>query len=72
MDNRKDFLEALKDDTAYDYIANHYMEYTQTELKDIVLELLYGIHTEENRGNITNSTRSGIAEELADRWSIDE
>jgi len=44
---------------AYDFIANNYMDFTKSELKDIILEL------------ICNSDREIVVEELKDRWSFD-
>ena len=41
---------------AYDFIANNYMDFTKSELKDIILEL------------ICNSDRERVVEELKDRW----
>ena len=59
------FIKALEQDKAYDYIANNYCNYTQDELKDIILELLYGIYT-----NDTNymQTYESIIEEIKERY----
>ena len=40
----------------YDFIANNYMDFTKSELKDIILELIY------------NTDRERVIEELKDRW----
>lgn len=59
------FIKALEQDKAYDYIANNYYNYTKDELKDIILELLYGIYT-----NDTNymQTYESIVEEIKERY----
>lgn len=42
----------------YDFIANNYMDFTKSELKDIILELMY------------NSDDRDTIEELKDRWGL--
>ena len=65
MERRLDeFLESLSKDKSYDYIANNYMAFRKDELKDIILELLYAIHTDGDEDIILNSA----GEELTERW----
>ena len=65
MERRLDeFLESLSKDKAYDYIANNYMAFRKEELKDIILELLYAIHTDGDEDDILNSAGT----ELTERW----
>lgn len=40
----------------YDFIANNYIDFTKSELKDIILEL------------ICNTDKERVIEELKDRW----
>ena len=42
------FLNALEDGTEYDFIANHYWEMTNEELKTILLEYIYDPETVED------------------------
>ena len=65
MDRCKGFIEALKNGKGYDFIANHYYEFTKEELKDIALELAYGIYK-----NMPASEVLEIAEELEERWEF--
>lgn len=69
-ENLQGFLNALSDNTAYDYIANHYYEFAKDELKDIILECLYPlVQTEPNLAMLNRSKmRLSIKDELADRW----
>ena len=61
----KDFLEALDNNTAFGYIAQHYMEFTKAELKDIILECLHCIDTKD--GDFKS-----IKDELEIGWDFDE
>lgn len=65
MERRLDeFLESLIKDKSYDYIANNYMAFRKDELKDIILELLYAIHTDGDEDIILDSAGVGLTE----RW----
>ena len=68
------FLNALSDNTAYDYIANHYCEFTKDELKDIILECLYPVTQSEPNLVLMDreKTRLGIKDELEGRWDYEE
>ena len=70
----QDFLNALSDNTAYDYIANHYTQFTKDELKDVILELLYPLVKDgPNMAMVDREkTRLGIKEELEGRWDYEE
>ena len=68
------FLNALSDNTAYDYIANHYTQFTKDELKDVILELLYPLVKDGSNLAMVDreKTRLGIKEELEERWDYEE
>ena len=68
MENQEKFLRSLTEDTSYDFIANNYQDFSKTELKDIILELLYGIHTSGMEIDIITD----VASELSDRWLFNE
>lgn len=56
----KEVIKAIRNGEGYDYIANHYYEFTKEELKDIILECLFVI--DDNKAK-------DVAEELKDfRW----
>lgn len=42
-----DFVKALKDGTAYTFIANNYANLTRWELKNIILECLYNMDKDQ-------------------------
>lgn len=52
------FLQEFSKGKGYDFIANNYMDFTKSELKDIILELMY------------NSDDRDTIEELKDRWGL--
>lgn len=68
MDNLQEFLNSLSDNMAYDYIANHYYEFTKDELKDIILECLYPI---TGKNKVTPQALD-IKAELEGRWDYEE
>lgn len=59
----KEFIEVLKNnpDKAFDFISNNYYKMDKDELKDIVKELLYAIHT-----NTLKAEHDKILEDTAD------
>lgn len=63
--NEKNFIESVKKHIEYDFISKNYMDFTKTQLKDIILELLYAINTDsDNESGVLNSAIN----ELIDRW----
>ena len=42
-----EFLKALKDGTAYDFIANNYTDMSRRDLKNILLECLYNMDKDQ-------------------------
>ena len=36
-----EIINAIKEDTLYDYIANNYYQFDKYDLKDILLEIIY-------------------------------
>lgn len=58
-----EFINALREDMGYDYIANNAHNFSKDELKRIILELLYEI-TESHRPNIEN-----VIEELEEFYA---
>ena len=72
MERRLDeFLESMVKDKSYDYIANNYMNFRKEELKDIILELLYAIHTTAHTGK-EMMILADAGMELTERWDINE
>lgn len=57
----RDLITAMTNGYGYDYVANHYTEFTKEELKDIILECLYAINNEY--------TEADVAGELEDIWN---
>jgi hypothetical protein len=49
-----EFINALREDMGYDYIANNAHKFSKEELKRIILELLYEL-TETHKPNIENA-----------------
>lgn len=68
MDAREEFLKSMVQDKSYDWIANNYTRLTKEELKDVVLELLYAIHTTAHTGK-EMMVLADAGMELTERWS---
>lgn len=60
----KKAITAIRENKGYDFIANHYYEFTKDELKDIILECLYVLDIDDILDN--------IADELEERWNCNE
>lgn len=58
-----EFINALREDMGYDYIANNAHKFSKEELKRIILELLYEL-TETHKPNIEN-----VIEELEEFYA---
>lgn len=56
-----EFINALREDMGYDYIANNAHKFSKEELKRIILELLYELTEASYKPNIEN-----VIEELED------
>lgn len=59
-----EFINALKEDMGYGYIANNAHRFTKEELKRIILELLYELTNESHKPRIEN-----VIEELEDYFA---
>ncbi len=59
-----EFINALKEDMGYDYIANNAHNFSKEELKRIILELLYELTNETHKPNIEN-----VIEELEEFYA---
>jgi len=66
---REEFLDTLLSDSSYDYIANNYYKFTPEELKDIILELLYAIHTTAYLGE-EHFVLEQAKYEITERWEV--
>ena len=65
MDNvRENLIKALSEDKGYDFIANHYYEFTKEELKDMCLEFLYTLYK-------CDYDEAEVIEYLAERWDME-
>ena len=64
----KDFIKVLENNPngAYDYIANNYYKMSKEELKDVVKELLYSVHTNTTESE-HNKILKDVAEELTEQ-----
>lgn len=49
-----EFINALREDMGYGYIANNAHNFSKEELKRIILELLYELTNESHKPNIEN------------------
>lgn len=49
-----EFINALREDMGYGYIANNAHHFSKEELKRIILELLYELTNETHKPNIEN------------------
>ena len=67
-DLRKEVIEAMKQDTDYDFIANNYYKMDNTDLKDILLELLYGLYMNDKYGLEVKDT---AIDGLKERWDME-
>lgn len=56
----RDLITAIRKGYGYDYVANHYYDFTKDDLKGIILECLYVIEDADKL--------ESIAEELKDRF----
>lgn len=59
-----EFINALREDMGYGYIANNAHHFSKEELKRIILELLYELTSESHRPNIEN-----VIEELEEFYA---
>ena len=67
-DLREEVIEAMKQDTDYDFIANNYYKMDSTDLKDILLELLYGLYMNDKYGlEVKDIAIDGLKE----RWNME-
>ena len=66
-DLRKAVIESLEKDTDYDFIANNYYKMDNTDLKDILLELLYGLYMNDKYGL---EVKDVAIDGLKERWEI--
>lgn len=60
MNFRFEFVKALKENRAYNFITNHYWKMSRDTLKDICLEMLHQIDQAY--------TREELIENLEDLW----
>lgn len=69
----KEFIEVLKNnpDKAFDFISNNYYKMNKDELKDIVKELLYAIHTNTLKVE-HDKILEDTADELAEQYEEEE
>ena len=59
-----EFINALREDMGYGYIANNAQKFSKEELKRIILELLYELTNEPHKPNIEN-----VIEELEEFYA---
>jgi uncharacterized tellurite resistance protein B-like protein len=57
---KEEFLKAIEEGRAYDFVAQNYYKMSDEELKDIALEALYAV--------IESNDLESVADELRDRW----
>jgi hypothetical protein len=68
QDIRVKAVEAARKGTLYGFIANHYWEFSNEELKDIILEVYFAA----TEGNPSGKEAYGeeVASELEGRWDL--
>lgn len=66
-DLRKAVIENLGKDTDYDFIANNYYKMDNADLKDILLELLYGLYMNDKYGL---KVKDVAIDGLKERWEM--
>ena len=66
---REEFLNTLVEDKSYDWIANNYHKLSKEELKDIILETLYAIHTTAYLGE-EDCILTDARYNLIERWEV--
>lgn len=67
---REEFIKALEKGIGYDFMANHYPNFSKSELKDIVLELLYELEVAHGCDRVPDI--DNVIPELEDRWDLTE
>lgn len=67
----KEFIEVLKNnpDGAFDFISNNYYKFSKDELRDIIKELLYSIHSNTIHKAEHNKFLYDAATELEDFYT---
>lgn len=67
----KEFIEVLKSnpDGAFDFICNNYHKFSKDELKDVIKELLYSIHSNTIHKAEHNKFLYDAATELEDFYT---
>ena len=65
----KQFLNAMDDDREYDFIANNYSNMSKGELKSILLEYMYAIHSTPHK---SMSFESDVKENVRDQLELKE
>lgn len=60
------FLEAMDNEREYDFIANHYYEMSREDLKSILLEYMYAVHScmTDDGVIIEDEIREAVRDEL--------
>lgn len=61
-----EFIEALKNDTCYDFIANNYYKMSKEELKNCFLEVLFEVKYSKDINDDFSIDR--VIEELKERY----
>jgi hypothetical protein len=69
VEKMNELINVLKNnpDNAYDFICNNYYNMSKEELKDIIKELLYAIHSNTDKAE-HNKILNDVATELADNY----
>ena len=65
-ETNKKFIEALKAGKGYDYIANHYNDFSRWELKEILLEFIYSVGEAKFDGE---DIIAEVVENLTESWT---
>lgn len=67
-DLRNEVIKNMEQDTDYDFIANNYYKMDNTDLKDILLELLYGLYMNDKYGL---EAKDVAIDGLKERWDME-
>ena len=69
---KHDLIQAFKEGNAYGYIAEHYWQMSQEQLKDCLLEVLWHAADAIEKGLAETQMISDAGDEIAERWGLGE
>lgn len=64
MDKKQELLDAIMNDTEYDFISNNYYYFSKEQLRDIVKEYMYAVSLTNNDSIISCEIPDTVVEQL--------